>query len=79
MKKIILTFIIALLVCATVPTVAHAEPNNDTVYGMLNIELSMPTGVVGDVTLTLTNITTNEDTTVFLTASQEISILLPHR
>jgi hypothetical protein len=70
MKKFIMTCIIALLAFATVPTVAHAEPNNDTIYGMLTIELSMPTGVVGDVTLTLTNITTNEDTTVFLTASQ---------
>lgn len=70
MKKIFMTLIIALLAFVTVPTVAHAEPNNDTIYGMLTIEVSMPTGVVGDVTLTLTNVTTEEDTTVFLTALQ---------
>lgn len=70
MKKFLFTLLFALLTFITAPTIARAEPNDDTVYGMLTIEISMPTGVVGDVTLTLINTTTNEDTTVFLTALQ---------
>lgn len=67
MKRFFLILLISIVFVASYSMTAHAEPaEDDEVYGMINLSVNMPIGVAGNVLITLTNTTTNEDVSVML-------------
>lgn len=73
MKKRFFILIFALLSVMAFPIVASAEQistDEEDIYALVNLSIDMPTGVGGDVKVTLTNITTDKEVTVLLSSKQ---------